>query len=256
MENKIIGANNTVEENKLQNKGEVEQMENTNTIILKGSEEVVSIVGFDKYEILGYQLVEALNENYILDDLVNNEVVEVENLYDNSNEYYNVGGNEYLVIEGYDNAYRKAVKYTEEVFEDCGISDELLNIADQQGLIDNSWFEEAWSELHENMSYNEGIEYLASEDELEQLEKGEIEEDEIRDNYYNSLQESIKGQELDEYRFQFGDDNFMRVVKEYGLIDMTKLAEYCVDCDGIGHSLASYDGEEINEGELYIYRVN
>lgn len=231
-------------------------MENTKTIVLKGTEEVVSIVGFDEYEELGMQVVEALNENYILEDLVNDGVVEVENLYNNSNEYYQIGGNEYRVIEGEENANNICIEYIKEVFEDCGIPESLLVVADQQGMIDNNWFEEAWKELHENMAWNEGIEYIGSEEELEQLENGEITEEEIRERYEEGLNSSIEGQWADEYKYQFGEEEFNKILVEKELIDLDKLAEYCVDCDGRGHSLASYDGEEIEEGELYLYRVN
>ena len=231
-------------------------MENVKTIVLKGTEEVVTIIGFDEYELLGMQVVEALNENYILEDLVNDGVVEVENLYGNSNEYYQIGDNEYRVVEGEESAQELAIEYTKEVFEDCGITDELLTIADQQGLLDEQWFEDAWRELHESQAWNEGIEYIATEEELEQLENGEITEDEIRENYEECLNSSIKGQWMEEFKFQFGEEYFNETIKKNDLIDLDKLAEYCVDCDGRGNSLSCYDGEEIEHGELYLYRVN
>lgn len=230
-------------------------MENTNTIELTGSNEVVSIIGFDKYEILGIKVVEALNENFILEDLVCDGVVEVENL-SNSNEYYLIGGQEYLAIEGEESANKRAIEYTKEVFSDCGLSENLIEIADQQGFIDEDWFEDFWKELHEYQAWNEGIEYIATEEELEQLEKGEITEDEIREGYEESLNSSIGDNWMEEYKFQFGGEDFERVLKDENLIDFDKLAEYCLEVDGRGHSLAHYDGEEIEENDLFLYRVN
>ena len=91
---------------------------------------------------------------------------------------------------------------------------------------------------------------------MEQLENGEISEEEIRDNYFNMLQDSIKGQEMEEYKFQFGEEYFNDTLIREGLIDIEALATWCVDMDGVAHYLASYDGEEIDENGYYIYRTN
>ena len=71
-------------------------------------------------------------------------------------------------------------------------------------------------------------------------------------SYYNSAAEW--------YRRDFGDEDFETVVEQHDLIDRDKISEYVVDEDGIGHTLASYDGED-NEYEFdgityYIYRTD
>lgn len=38
--------------------------------------------------------------------------------------------------------------------------------------------------------------------------------------------------------------------------DMNYFIEDAISCDGRGHFLSSYDGEENEEGEYYIYRIN
>lgn len=220
---------------------------------LNGNNVVVEVIGFDEYELLGYELIELLNQEGILPELVDNGILEVSN---DRGGYYTIGGNEYKVFEGEESARQEAIKYNVEVLEDCGLNDDLLNIADIQGLIDDSWFVDTWAEIHEDMAYNEGLEYIMTDEQREELEAGDTDEDVIREEYFEALQSSIAGQEADEYKFQFGDAEYYRVLVDEGLIDLEELAEYCVDCDGVGHSLASYDGEELNMDELYAYRIN
>ena len=163
---------------------------------------------------------------------------------------------EYLVFDNYAAAENKAIEQCKQIIEECGLTENLIFEAEIQGLIDASWFIDFWNELHEFNAYEEDIQYLATEEEMEQLENGEISEEEIRDNYFNSLQDSIKGQEMEEYKYQFGEKQFHDILIREGLIDIDALAQWCVDMDGAAHFLASYDGEEIEENGYYIYRVN
>ena len=61
---------------------------------------------------------------------------------------------------------------------------------------------------------------------------------------------------MDEYKFQFGDEQFQDILIKENLIDIDALSRWCVDMDGVAHYLAHYDGEEIEENGYYIYRVN
>ena len=163
---------------------------------------------------------------------------------------------EYLVFDNYADAEKEAIEQCKQIIEDCGLTENLIFEAEIQGLIDDSWFIDFWNELHEFNAYEEDIQYIATEEEMEQLENGEISEEEIRENYFNSLQYSIKGQEMEEYKFQFGEEQFHDILIREGLIDIDALARWCVDMDGVAHFLASYDGDEIDENGYYIYRVN
>ena len=163
---------------------------------------------------------------------------------------------EYLVFDNYEDAENKAVAQCKQIIEECGLSENLIFEAEIQGLIDESWFKEFWEEVHEVNAYEEDIQYIATDEEMEQLENGELSEEEIRDNYFNSLQDSIKGQEMEEYKYQFGEEQFHDILIREGLIDIDALAQWCVDMDGVSHYLASYDGDEIEENGYYIYRVN
>lgn len=230
---------------------EVKEMEKT--IISKYNKEI-RIISATGEEVTPFEMevIEALNENYILDEIEANGEIEVTT----NGEYIDLNGYEYLVFNNYEEAENLAIQYAEEIMQDCGLADNLIVEADINGWIDEDWFKDCWTELHENMSYDEDIQYIATEEELEQLEEGIISEEEIRGRYFDSLQASIEGQEIDEYKYQFGEEEFKRVLLDNNLIDIKALAQLCVYIDGVGHYLASYDGEEIMYDDLYIYRVN
>ena len=65
--------------------------------------------------------------------------------------------------------------------------------------------------------------------------------------------------DIDEYVSMFGSKASEAIsynfIKYY--IDEDEIAQYVIDCDGIAHSLATYDGNEIElDSELYAYRIN
>lgn len=163
---------------------------------------------------------------------------------------------DFVIFSNYSDAYRWATDICKDIIEDCGISENLLFEAEIQGMIDKSWFEDFWREHNEFQAYEEEIEYVATEEELEQLDNGEIAEDEIRENYLNTLNVAIDGQWMEEYKFQFGETEFHRVLIQENLVDIEELSKYCVDIDGVGHFIASYDGDETEHEGYYIYRVN
>lgn len=163
---------------------------------------------------------------------------------------------DFVVFNNYTDAEECAIKICKDIIEDCGLTENLIYEAEIQGMIDESWFEDFWREHNEFQAYEEAIEYVATEEELEQLDNGEIAEDEIRENYLNTLNVAIDGQWMYEYKFHFGDEEFHRVLIREGLIDLKELANYCVDIDGVGHYIASYDGDETEQEGYYIYRTN
>ena len=183
-------------------------------------------------------------------DIENIEITEIfNNVYEVEVENYN-----YIVSNDYDALEQLATERNVEILEDCGIPENLIFEAELQGLIDTWYFEEYFDELHQFEAYDEGLEYIITEEQDELLEAGEITEQEIRDNLYNSLQDSIRGNELEEYKFQFGEEEFQRVLIERNLIDITALAKWCVDMDGVAHTLATWDGEEIETNGYYFYQ--
>lgn len=163
---------------------------------------------------------------------------------------------DFVIFSNYSDAENHAIEICTNIIEDCGISENLLFTAETQGMIDESWFKDFWEESNEYHAYEEGIQYIATEEELEQLENGELTEEEIRENYLEGLNASIDGQWMDEYKFQFGESEFQQVLIRENLIDIEELSKYCVDIDGVGHFIASYDGDETEYNGYYIYRTN
>ena len=179
-------------------------------------------------------------------------------IYEEGNDILNieVDGFEFIASDNYTSLEKLAIERNIEILEECGIPENLIFEAELQGLVDTWYFEEYFNELHQFEAYDEGLEYIITDEQDELLEAGEITEQEIRDNLYNSLQASIKGNELEEYKFQFGEDEFQRVLLEHDLIDITALAKWCVDMDGVGHCIASYDGQEEEFNGFYFFRTN
>lgn len=167
-----------------------------------------------------------------------------------------VDGFEFITSDNYTSLEKEAVRQTVDILEECGLTENLIFEAELKGLVDTWYFEEYFNELHQFEAYDEGLEYIITDEQDELLEAGEITEQDIRDNLYDSLQASIKGNELEEYKFQFGEEEFQRVLIEHGLIDITALAKWCVDMDGVAHTLATYDGQEEEFNGFYFFRTN
>ena len=221
---------------------------------------VKQLMGLDRLNI--NLVINNLNNDILLDNtkleatLVKCDLVEDIDSIRVHDDYVETDLGEYLVFDNYVDAENAAVEQCKQIIEDCGLGENLIFEAEIQGLIDESWFVDFWEEFNEANAYDEDIRYIADDKEKEQLENGEITEEEIRDQYFNSLQNSIKGQEMEEYKYQFGEEHFQDTLIREGLIHIDALAKWCVDMDGVAHFLASYDGEEIEENGYYIYRTN
>ena len=231
-------------------------LDNSKKNILKKKKEVNKMENKIITVVENKELIEAIKENIfqwnnikVEDDseIVINEIFD--NVYDVEVENYN-----YIVSNDYAALEQLATERNVEIIEDCGLTQNLILEAELQGLIDTWYFEEYFDELHQFEAYDEGLEYIITDEQDELLEAGEITEQEIRDNLYDSLQASIKGNELEEYKFQFGEEEFQRVLIEHNLIDLTALAKWCVDMDGVAHTLATWDGEETETNGYYFYQ--
>ena len=202
------------------------------------------------------EIIEAIKENVFqwnnvkVEDDNDITITEICNkVYEVDVENYN-----YIVSNDYGALEQLATERNVEILDDCGIPENLIFEAELQGLIDTEYFEDYFNELHQFEAYDEGLEYIITDEQDEMLEAGEITEQEIRDNLYDSLQASIKGNEIEEYKFQFGEEEFQRVLIERNLIDITALARWCVDMDGVAHTLATWDGEETETNGYYFYQ--
>ena len=167
-----------------------------------------------------------------------------------------VDGFEFITSDSYTALEKEAVRQTIHIIEDCGLTENLIFEAELKGWIDEEYFREYWSDLHYSMAYDEGIYNIMDSDEVELYESGELLEDDIRENYYNALQDSIQNNWIDEFKHQFGDDLFNDIVIKENLIDIEELSNWCVDMDGVAHTLATYDGEEEEFNGFYFFRTN
>ena len=179
-------------------------------------------------------------------------------IYEMDNNILNieVEGFEFTVSDDYTALEELATEQVKEIIEDCGLTQNLIDEAYIKGWIDESWFEDYWREHNEFLAYEEDIQYIATEEELEELENGQTTEEEIREHYYNDLQSSIENNWVDEFKYQLGDEEFQRVLLQENLIDIDEVANWCVDMDGVAHYIAHYDGDEIECNGYYIYRTN
>ena len=191
----------------------------------------------------------------------NNHDIKIEdmqdiNIYEEGNDILRVevDGFEFITSDSYTALEKEAVRQTIHIIEDCGLTENLIFEAELKGWIDEEYFREYWSDLHYSMAYDEGIYNIMDSDEVELYESGELLEDDIRDNYYNSLQDSIQNNWIDEFKFQFGDDLFNDIVIKENLIDIEELSKWCVDMDGVAHTLATWDGEETENNGYYFYQ--
>lgn len=164
-------------------------------------------------------------------------------------------GREYSVFESYDDAHNAAVDLAKDILmTDYLDYTHLKKFIDIKSCIDQDWFDEALREVYESYVSDIAEEYV--DDDMTRLQQ-EMEEHDCcdEDEYIDYLVEQA-GDSIEWYIDQFGENDFIITVTENNLIDFNKTAELCVDCDGVGNFIASYDGEEIEYNGIYLYREN
>lgn len=197
------------------------------------------------------ELIGALKELEIIEGIEDIQEIDAENnmiILDNNQEY--------LYFNNYEDAEAAAVQYCVDIIQDCGVGENLLNIAINHNMVNLSWFMDAAIEYAEFYSYNESIEYLADAEELEQIDAGIVSEDELREKYYNSILPSNAEEAFDEFIFNYGRNYTEELIIKENLLNIEELAQYCVDVDGVAHFLAAYNGEELEYNNYYLYRYN
>lgn len=199
------------------------------------------------------EILPALNVLAYFEEIQDGDEVEISHEYDN---IFNINGAEYAIYNDYDAAEEEAVEQTIEILKDCGLNDFLEDVAINHNMLNLNWFKDANKEYATFYAYDESIDFIADAEELEQLERGEITEDEIRENIYNNMIIEDAAEAFNDFVFNFGREYTMEIIKKYDLLNYEELAQYCVDVDGVGHTLAYYNGEELEYNNYYLYRVN
>lgn len=177
------------------------------------------------------------------------ETVEVEEGY--RDEIIVIDGAEYLVLTD-EEADQEYHEYQMNLIDDLGLDsfsdwarDEILNhhtTSDYQNLFD---------EIQEE-SMTCYIDDLRHMDELEEeMENAGCDNEDEFLEYLCDQEDSV-----DYFKFNFGNDEYERIIKENDLIDWDSVIEWVKDLDGRG-IMAGYDGIEMElENNLYAYRIN
>ncbi len=164
---------------------------------------------------------------------------------------YKVKDREYAVgtDEEADDAYEQDQR---DFIDDNGL--EGFNQDFIMNYIDKEWFEGA---LREHLEYYiEDIKYESSRNDENRLER-EMAEWGV-DNEEDFLEKIIDdaGDPVEDYKSNYGKEQFNKVVKQNNLINVDELIEGIKNSDGRGSSLSGYDGVENEYGDYYIYRTN
>lgn len=205
---------------------------------------------------------------------VNNNDLEYQWAY--GDEYFMAsdGNEEYMVFESESEAEDYAIQ---RVREDLEENPEYFNQDWLSNYIDgNDFFQNVYDEwnnsyandiqsergsTYENRLIDEMVEWdIMSEEEAESDDAEEIAEDRIDDFVSALTSDQMDNGGFDYYVDNFGQAEAMKVVLDNGLIDIDDASESAVREDGIAHFLSSYDGMQIDLGDVYndavAYRIN
>ena len=198
--------------------------------------------------------------------------IENEDSNDKYNRYLTEFGSYYVMDE--DESWQAVYDDIESLIDDIGLDaftpyfqDIIVN-----DFIDDDYFDTYC--LDDYRDYCADIEN-ESDDEYgnrlirEAIENGVIDANEVVDGKYTGLkdlQEDLAcaihekiGEEYDNYvdwyRFDFGNEGLLALLKyrDYQDLDLNGIVDFCIDTDGYGHSIASYDGNTIELENFYAY---
>lgn len=219
-----------------------------------------------------------MNENKITALAVHlgceNFEIEYNDRYD---EFYTSEGTFRVMDE--DEADNAHLKYTEQLIDDMGIGAFAENF--QRDIMSNyleqDWFKECCEESYQ--CYAENIESenssvysdcanrlieecmdacIIDEDEID--EDGEYTGDlDLAEEYTQYLTERVEkdydGNFSQWYLNEYGDESMAQVLKNNPyLLDVKQISDAMIECDGYGHSLASWDGYTNEENGFYIFK--
>ena len=186
--------------------------------------------------------------------------VEVEDLtvskYD-ERVFENEEADEYIVLteEEADEAAEESIK---ELINDMGL--ESFTEDFQQWILDNcvdsDWFAEYLEDYE--IGYIEDIRCEESDYEEYETRLAEEMEDAGVDTEEEFLEYLIECYDdpVEWFKDMFGMEEFTNTIEEYDLIDWEVVINEAIEVDGCGHFVATYDGEENEMGEYFIYRLN
>ena len=166
---------------------------------------------------------------------------------------------EYNIFPNYEAAYEAAKESMRNLFDDIGIEGwrpefvenyytiregDISFLVDDMVEAEREAIEDELQSAVENDPTGEGMNI---EDEIEDRL------DEMRNEYERKLSDDPKDFLVEELGYYSEEDFFKQSFVDY---DLDRLFEDSIDIDGIGHTLASYDGEELVLDGYYFYRHN
>ena len=162
-----------------------------------------------------------------------------------------IDGNEYLVLTD-EEADQEYHEYQMNLIDDMGLDsfsdwakDEILNhhtTSEYQNLFDEIQ-EESMSCYIDDLRHMDDLE--------EEMENAGCDNEDEFLEYLCDQEDSVEY-----FKFNFGNDEYNRIIKDNDLIDWDSVIQWVKDMDGRG-IMASYDGIEMElENNLYAYRIN
>lgn len=209
---------------------------------------------------------------------------DVEDIEWDGDNQFSYGAEEYLVCDESE-ARELAIEYVKSIIDDMGLEsfseefrDQILNDAryfDYDTV--RGWMHESYEGYVEDIAYESDSDFgdrltqemydsgvLTDDDFVVESDgsidyydlKPEVDLEGKKQEFIDKLCEDQDPVEWLQDIYGTGKD-FAKVVGDNDLLDWDAVAEECVDIDGIAHSLASYDGKEIDLGNgLLAYRTN
>ena len=189
--------------------------------------------------------------------LLNVEVEDLTASKYNNRVFENEEAGEYIVLTE-EEAYDAAKESIRNLIEDLGL--ESFSKSCQEWIldtcVDKEWFDEYLEEYY--LDYINDIrdvkaiyeEYETRLDE-EMDEAGVNTEEEF---LYYLIEDA--GNSIDWYIDCFGYEEFKYMCEENDLINWDSVIEEVISEDGVANSIATYDGNEYEVGEYFIYRLN
>lgn len=168
-------------------------------------------------------------------------------------------GTEYIVAD-YEEAYDLACRDIKSIMDDLGLDafTESFQERIMEEFLDNDRIAEVlWDDL-----YYGYLDDLPDEDLEDLCNTLDVDFEEAKDDrsvlvdaymdYYDYTNNPIEY-----YQDLMTDREFYKWISDNGFLDEDAICDECIAVDGIAHTLASYDGEELElDNRLYAYRIN